>query len=352
MGEFELINSIVKASRRASSGAFALSGASVIVPNGDDAAVLDVRAAFGSDCLAISTDMLVEGVHFDCGLMSFYDVGVKSVTANISDMAATGGARPLFCVVGLAIPVDTNVENVDNLLAGMRSAVAKDGITLIGGDTVRSNKSIVISVTIVGRIDKKSVVERGGAKAGDLICVTGAFGDAAAGLRVLQGQRKSKRLCRARYSDAIRTHGYGQLVHAYRRPRHRLNEAVLLTARMPRPTAMMDSSDGLAACVRAMASAADLGAVVNLRDVPLSRAFRRWALSASSGPLDPKFPWRTVAEGGEEYELVFTAGPSDVPALKKRVNFSVVGEMRRGKGVDFMLNGKKMAGEWRGYENF
>jgi thiamine monophosphate kinase len=101
-----------------------------------------------------------------------------------------------------------------------------------------------------------------------------------------------------------------------------------------------------------MSRASGLGAVVNLRDVPLSRSFRRWALAASRGSFDAKFPWRTVAEGGEEYELVFTVRPSDVPALRKRVDFSIVGQMRRGRGVDFMLDGKKLAVEWRGYENF
>lgn len=343
IGEFAFIKNIVDASRRDMRLGLP-AGVKAVVPNGDDAAVLLIKPSRSRECLAVSADMLVEGVHFDTSLMSYREIGMKAIVANISDMAAIGGAKPICCVVCLAIPVDINVENVDKILSGMRLSARNDGIALIGGDTVRSRKGIVISVTILGTLAKNSVIERRGAKAGDLICATGTFGDAAAGLSVLSARS-------GRFGLGIEDRN-GQLVHAYRRPRHRLSEAMAIAASLCRPTAMMDSSDGLAACVRAISSSSGLGARVFLEDVPLSRSFMRWTALSASGLKDPKFPWRVVLEGGEEYELVFTAPRSSIAELKKRIDFSIVGETTRGSDVDFLLYGKKMKGEWRGYENF
>ncbi|MDI6757111.1 MAG: thiamine-phosphate kinase [Endomicrobiia bacterium] len=354
IGEFAFIKKIVDASRRDMRMGLP-AGIKAVVPNGDDAAVLLIKPSRSRECLAVSADMLVEGVHFDTSLMSYHEIGMKAIVANISDMAAIGGAKPFCCVVCLAIPVDINVENVDKILSGIRLAARNDALSLLGGDTVRSRKGIVISVTILGALAKNSVIERRGASVGDLLCATGTFGDAAAGLSVLSARSGRFGLG---IEDERRGNGkpssgeYGQLVRAYRRPRHRLSEAIAIAASSGRPTAMMDSSDGLAACARAISSSSGLGARVFLEDVPLSRSFMRWTTLYASGLKDPKFPWRAVLEGGEEYELVFTASRSSIAALKKRIDFSIVGEMTRGPDVDFLLHGKKMKGEWRGYENF
>lgn len=340
---------------------------------GDDAALLIPPQGNKQTLLAISKDMLVEGVHFRRGWLSFYEIGRKAIVANISDMAAMGGAAPGYIVVGLALPVDISVDNVDKLFRGMDTTARSVGAEFIGGDTVRSDKKIVISITIIGDIKKEKVTLRSGARPQDYLCVTGTFGDSGAGLEILMGSKN------------FNFSGWrGQLVNKYRRPSHRLelSRALLkLSASGIKPTAMIDSSDGLAASLRMIISESSkksktpLGAVIRLEDIPLSHAFIKWSETKiqSSGRVSlmdlsggsknfllshPRFPWKTALEGGEEYELVFTVSPENLEKLKKLARFKVIGRVISSKdsSVIYTLNDKPviplMKTALKGYENF
>jgi len=425
IGEFGLIRRIARLvdltnnSRPLKSGTPPLfldtSSRGVIKGIGDDAAILDVLSnknmGRGDFVLAVSKDMLVEGVHFKRQWMSFFDIGRRAIVANVSDMAAMGGAQPLYIVVGLALPVDISVDNVDKLFMGMDKEARNVGAVFIGGDTVKSNKDIVISITIMGYIEREKILLRSGAREGDLICVTGTFGDATAGIELLK-----KNISRD-------FKGWqGQLVHKYRCPSHRLNEAKLLAAKggvdSYMPTSMTDSSDGLAASLRIItqqeeeedpassfrvgksalhddyednASAATnclrprrsrrrcrvIGARIDMEKIPLSKAFLKWSESKISGASHrapqgkikfsrdmkynlinhPDFPWKVVLDGGEEYELVFTASKktADYLARDKKVDFKVIGEITSSGIIEYFLNGRPVIGaqfRFSGYENF
>lgn len=301
---------------------------SLTVDIGDDAAVFGVA---GGTCLVVTKDIFIERVHFNREWSSFYHIGFKAMTANISDLAAMGGAKPLYAVVGLALPVDISVNNVDNLYNGFAAAGGKHRISIIGGDTILSKKDIVISITLIGSINKKNIITRSGAREGDFICVTGTFGDSAAGLKILKSGDSRAR--------------YGQLVHAYLAPRARLDESSRL-ASTGVVTSMIDSSDGLAASVNILAASSGLGAEVELDKIPLSGAFKKWAVGFK------KFPWETVLNGGEEFELVFTVPQSKSGAVLKKKGISVVGRMRKKSGVEYYLNGKKTDYKFGGYRNF
>jgi len=337
---------------------------------GDDAALIRWAGREHVDkkkdlLLAISKDILVEGVHFKRDWLSFYEIGRKSIVSNISDMASMGGAAPRYIVVGLALPVDISVDNVDNLFKGMDTEARKVGAVFIGGDTVKSNKDIVISITIIGEIEKQKVVLRSGATVGDYICVTGPFGDSAAGLEILKQSRVN-----FNFKDYCR-----RLVHKYRSPSHRLalaQQLLKLSNQGIRPNSMIDSSDGLAASVRILLNESSkkrntsLGALINLEDVPLSSPFLKWAShKIKTSPSQnfskdflfshPQFPWTTVLSGGEEYELVFTVSPQNLDKLKKLAKFHIIGRVSDSNFIEWNFKGRRLPhfpSGLKGYENF
>ncbi len=324
IGEFGVVERLV---RRLSFPKKPSKNFALEVAIGDDAAIFAVP---GKTNFVVTKDMFVENVHFRRGWSDFSDIGWKSMEANISDLAAMGGADPLVSVVGLALPVDISVDNVDKLYDGMDKSCRRHGVIIVGGDTVLSKKDIIISITLIGKIEKKRIVRRDGARIGDLLCVTGTFGDSYAGMDVLKRKLSRKK--------------YGQLVHKHLRPEARIRDAKIISSGAL-ATSLTDSSDGLAASVTLLAVASDVSADVFMDKIPVSENFRRWSREFR------KFPWTAVCDGGEEYELVFTS-----PASKKKsiadVGATIIGEMKEGKGVEWYLNGKKTNYIFRGYQNF
>ncbi|HOW26966.1 MAG TPA: thiamine-phosphate kinase [Elusimicrobiota bacterium] len=258
----------------------------VAVGPGDDAAA--VACPFGRGLAVITTDMMVEGVHFERRWTTGEDLGYKLAAMNLSDLAAMGRVRPAFGVVSLGLPPSENLRFADGIRRGLQAMSRRHGFQIVGGDTVRSGK-IVVSLAAVGWAgSKRDLVLRSGARPGDVVCVTGTLGDAAAGLRILQKNPRGP------FSKTEK-----ELISRFLRPRPRLSEAAEWTARK-RLSAMIDSSDGLWRSVLLLARASGVGARLDVTSLPVSAELRRWA---SENGIDPL---RLALEGGEDYELVVT----------------------------------------------
>ncbi|MDD4588337.1 MAG: thiamine-phosphate kinase [Heliobacteriaceae bacterium] len=302
VGEFGLIERLVKAWQEAGHPSGEPAGepvgwqpaAALNCGVGDDAAVLGLPAG---KPLLVTTDMLVEGVHFYWSASRVRLLGRKALAVNISDIAAMGG-RPGWAFLSIGVPVGATVETVAELYAGMGEMAARYGVVLAGGDTVRSDRW-VINVTLLGLARQKPLT-RGGGRAGDLILVTGSVGDAAAGLYLLaqnEGERPADReYLLARHLD----------------PSPRVAEAQALVA-CGGVTAMIDISDGVGSEINHICRASGCGALVDLAALPVSSPARRLAGRVNQ----PVIEWALA--GGEDYELLFSAPPEQVPGLIARV---------------------------------
>ncbi len=261
-------------------------GQDVIKGVGDDAAVLRL----GDRTLLVTTDMLVEGVHFHTGYTGWRDLGHKALAVNVSDIAAMGG-HPLWAVIALGLPPATEVENIDEFYAGLIESAGRWELSLVGGDTVRSPEAIVINLTVIGEAVPGRVLYRSGARPGDRIGVTGQLGASAAGLYLLQHPA-----CKLA-PDIAET-----LRKSHLRPEPRLAAGNLL-AGSGCVTAATDLSDGLATDLGHICEASGVGCIVQVSALPVAPAVVALARVAGIDPLE----W--VLYGGEDYELLFTASP-------------------------------------------
>jgi thiamine-monophosphate kinase len=243
---------------------------------GDDAAVL--RAPGGT--LLFTADLLVEGVHFDLGWTSPEDLGWKAIAVNASDIAAMGGT-PRRALVSLGVRPGLDVAFLEALYAGMRACCDRYGLAVAGGDTSRAVE-LVISVALIGNPAGRRVVERRGAAPGDVVCVTGTLGAAAAGLALLRAGLPAR----------------ADLAAAHLRPTPRVREAEVLRRQLP--SAMVDVSDGFAADLGHLCAASGVGARIEAARLPLA------ALDGLALPLDAL---DLALGGGEDYELCFTITP-------------------------------------------
>jgi thiamine-monophosphate kinase len=257
----------------------------VLVGPGDDAAVVEP----GQGPLVVTTDMLLEGVHFELAAIAPADLGAKAIVVNVSDVAAMGGS-PRYAVVSLGLPPTVETAWVIELYGGMRAACDEYALSLVGGDTNRADV-VAISVTVIGEVAPGAAVTRDGARPGDLIGVTGSLGAAAGGF-VLSRLHPS-RLGRALGEPWGRT-----LLEALHRPVARVGEGQALAR--AGATAMMDLSDGLAKDLSRLCAASGCGARVRLDEVPVSDALRR------AGDALGVDPTTLALSGGEDYELLAT----------------------------------------------
>jgi thiamine-monophosphate kinase len=259
----------------------------------DDAALL--RPAAGHD-LILTVDALVAGVHF------FPDdppdaIAVKALGVNVSDLAAKG-ASPVGFLLSLALPDDWAESWLAAFAAGLGEAARAFGCPLLGGDTVRANGPLSLSVTAVGQVPKGRMVRRAAARAGDRLCVTGTIGDAALGLDLRRGTD-------APWAAGLAEAERAFLLDRYLRPRPRL---ALSTVLHEHARAAMDVSDGLAGDLAKMMRASGVSAVVELSRVPLSPATRA-ALAADAGLMD------RIVTGGDDYEILCAVPEAEVPAF-------------------------------------
>jgi thiamine-monophosphate kinase len=255
---------------------------------GDDCAVLE---ASKDSLLLVTTDTLVEGVHFTPQTLSPEDIGWKALAVNISDVAAMGG-MPSTAFLSMGISRATGVNFIESFLDGFNVLAEKTGVVLAGGDTVESPSSIVITITLLGNCPKDSVVYRSGAKVGDDIWVTGPLGNSAAGLFLLSDK------------SILDYSGYESLIEAHKRPMPRLDMGKALGG-SHLAHAMIDVSDGIAKDLSHICQESDTGALLHPSSVPMAKEMQQLAAQAGKDPMD----W--ALHGGEDFELLFTASAQD-----------------------------------------
>ncbi len=293
---------IIRAIRREFSG----KTGDLILGIGDDAAV--IRSA--SRRLLLTTDLLIEDVHFISSIHPPYLLGRKALNVNLSDIAAMGG-RPKFALLGLALKRGMKREDVTKFFLGFEAAARENRTELIGGD-ISSSAKMSISVTVVG--EGENPIRRGGAKPGDLIFVSGTLGDAAAGLWLL---KKGYKLGRNRRADV--------LLRAFLDPAPQISLGLALSGRRA-ATAMIDISDGLSVDLLHLCEESRVGADVHLARLPLSSEIRSFV----------KKPENLALHGGEDYQLLFTVNPKNlgiIETLQKKYGVHWIGEMKRGKSI-------------------
>jgi len=292
---------------------------------GDDAAV--VRGAEGS-CL-LTTDLLIEDVHFIASLHPPHYLGRKSLNVNLSDIAAMGG-RPSYALLGLALRKGQEIDWVRDFFGGFKTAAREAGVALIGGD-ISAAKRIVVSITVIGEAGR--FIRRSGARPGDLIFVSGYLGDAAAGLRLL---RRGCRLGQDKRAD--------HLLRAFLDPAPQIALGRALS-RLKAASSMIDISDGLSVDLLHLCEESRTGAEIDLETLPLSGTIRRFE----------KKPDRLALHGGEDYQLLFTVSPKKLAglvALQKRFVFHRIGRITRRKEIFVIdLKGRKHPLNAGGYEH-
>ena len=305
LGEFPLIDRIARIA--------SVERDDVIVGIGDDVAVLDA----GEDWLLAKVDSQVEGVHFLKDAISPRQLGRKALIINLSDIASIGG-QPLYALVSLALPGDTEVAWVDELYHGLREEGDRFGVAVVGGNMARSTGGAFIDVFVLGRVHRDHVLLRSGARPGDKVLVTGRLGDSAAGLQlVLNPEIKAAGL-----TDA----GREMLLDRHFTPAPRLREAQVIS-RMRTATAAIDLSDGLSSDVGHICERSEVGVRLWAERLPISCAARSVANEIG------KEAWQLAIEGGEDYELCFTVPAAEAEALAAAVEretgtpVSIVGEI-------------------------
>jgi thiamine-monophosphate kinase len=310
-------------------------GPEILVGIGDDAAAV----AWGAETLLVTTDALLEGIHFRRSTATLRDVGAKAIAVNVSDIAAMGG-EPCYALLALALPPSLAVAEVDELYAGVFDAARRHGVTVLGGDTCAAPGGVVLSVTLIGRIDG-APLRRSGARPGDAILVTGTLGGSAAGLAVLE-----------RGPGGLSPATVEAVVRAHRLPTPRVAEGRLIHA-SGEATAMIDVSDGLATDLGHLATESRVGARIDADALPVSEATRAVAGELGADPLG----W--ALSGGEDYELLFTARADRAGELARAVAdrtgtpVSRIGEVRPpGEGVRYLDRGGRPHAVRPGFDHF
>jgi len=305
LGEFGLIDHI--------KSKFTVSNARTIKGIGGDAAVIEA----GEESLLVSTDMLLEGVHFNLSYMPLQHLGYKAVAVNVSDIAAMFG-RPEQIVISIAISNRFSLEAVDALFEGIHAACQNYKVDLVGGDTSSSVSGLVISITVLGRASRNEIVQRSGAKVNDIICVTGDLGAAYMGLQVLE-REKEVFLTNPDMQPDLEKYEY--LVGRQLRPEARMDIVHELRERKCIPTSMIDISDGLASELFHLGKQSGVGVKIFEDKVPIDHDTFETAIEFKLDPIT------CALHGGEDYELLFTIDPADYEKIKNHPDIHFIGHM-------------------------
>jgi thiamine-monophosphate kinase len=328
IGEFGLIESIKKDCITSLEG--------VVKGIGDDCAVFHSSSG---RVLLLTTDMLVEDIHFLRNTITPYQLGRKAIAVNLSDIAAMGG-RPLVALISLAIPAKTEVEEIQEIYRGMREICGRYSVNIVGGDTVASPDNLIINVSLIGDANEQEVLYRSGARPGDKIYLTGTVGDSPAGLSILKHEISSP--------ESLRRH----FIKVHNEPEPLIKTGkVIAGSRLA--TAMIDLSDGLLSDLGHICEESSVGALLFRDGIPHSEELKSLAAHAGFDPLD------FALSGGEDYVLLVT-----VPAAKTR-DFELaykdgtssplflIGDIREQKGVRIMNeNGSAQDLVPKGFDHF
>lgn len=305
LGEFGLIDHLTKNNE--------IKNASTIVSIGDDAAVLD---HFGKQ-VVVTTDMLVEGIHFDLMYTPLKHLGYKSVIVNLSDIYAMN-ATPQQITLSIAFSNRFSVEALDEFYEGVYSACERYNIDLIGGDTTSSQKGFVISVTAIGEVAPDNYVRRSTAKTGDLICVSGDLGGAFLGLTLLEREKKVFLETKGVQPD-LENQDY--IIGRFLKPEARKDIVEFFAADKITPTSMIDISDGLSSELLHICKQSKMGCVLYEEKIPVNEVARQFAYKLE---IDPT---ACALSGGEDYELLFTIDQNDYNKIVSNDDISIVGHI-------------------------
>ncbi len=280
---------------------------------GDDAAVLD----FKSKKMVLSTDLLVEGVHFDLSYVPLKHLGYKSVMVNLSDIYAMN-AKATQITVSIAVSNRFGVEALEEFYAGVATACKLYQIDLVGGDTTSSTKGMLISITAIGVAEEEDIVYRSGAKLNDLLVVSGDLGGAYLGLQVLEREKEVFKVNPANQPDL---EPYQYIVERQLKPEARKDIVELLEKLQVRPTSMIDISDGLSSEILHLCEQSGVGCNLFEDKIPLDPTV---ISTAEEFKMDSTM---IALSGGEEYELLFTIDQKDFDKIKGNPNLTVIGHM-------------------------
>lgn len=305
LGEFGLIDHLTKNNETRN--------ASTLVSVGDDAAVID---HFGRQTV-ISTDLLIEGVHFDIMYTPLKHLGYKAVIVNLSDIYAMN-ATPTQITISIAVSNKFSVEALDELYEGIYAACEKYNVDLVGGDTTSSPKGLLISVTAIGEVAPDKFVLRNTAKKDDLICVTGNLGGAFVGLTLLEREKKIF-LESPQIQPDLENKAY--IVGRLLKPEARQDIITFFAEQNIQPTAMMDISDGLSSDLLHICTKSHVGCKIYEDKIPIHEETRQTAFSFG---LDST---TCALSGGEDYELLFTIQQTDYDKIAVNENISVIGHV-------------------------
>jgi thiamine-monophosphate kinase len=316
LGEFGLIDRI--------SHSFQSQNPTSLKGIGDDAAVIDA----GDSAVLISTDMLVEGIHFDLSYTPLKHLGYKAVAVNVSDIAAMNGKAEQI-TVSIAISNRFSVEAIDELYDGIRAACQSYRIDLIGGDTTSSLSGLVISITAVGRAKKEKITYRNGARANDIICVTGDLGAAFLGLQVL-AREKEVYMTNPEMQPGLEKYEY--MIGRQLKPEARTDIVYDLEELGLVPTSMIDVSDGLASELFHLSRQSQVGVRIYEDKLPVETF--AYETAAVEFKLDPA---TCALNGGEDYELLFTIRKEDADKVKNHQDIHLIGYMHERKNENVMI---------------
>ena len=307
IGEFGLIDRITKMPKNKN----------ILVGIGDDAAVYRTE----KELQVLTTDCLVEGDHFRREWFTPKQIGMKAIEINVSDIAAMG-AIPKYVLVELALPIDLDVEFVEELYKGIWKVCDKYNIEVIGGNMAHC-ENIVISITLTGEVDKNNLCLRSGAKPGNFIFVSGHLGNGRAGLRLFQEDLK----------------GLEQVRKSYLEPKAQLETALKIA---PYANSMIDVSDGLAPEIKHICDESNCGAIIYKDKIPIKDEVRNVARTLNEDEYD------YALFGGEDFELVCTVSKENIDKL----NGFLVGEITETKEIRLSSNGKETLIDKKGYNHF
>lgn len=333
LGEFNLIKHLTEH--------FEIKNESTVLGIGDDAAILKLE-----NNIVVSTDMLVEGVHFDLSYVPLKHLGYKSVMVNLSDIYAMN-AEAKQVTVSVAVSNRFPLEALEELYAGIKTACDIYGVDLIGGDTTSSQSGLIISITAIGTVEEGNEVHRSGAKPNDLVVVTGDVGGAFLGLKVLEREKEVYKVNPNNQPDLDK---YTYIVERQLKPEARKDIIKLLKDLEVKPTAMIDISDGLSSEILHICDKSGVGCDIYENKIPLDPQ----VISTSE---EFNINSTTVAlSGGEDYELLFTISQDDFPKIKHNPNLSVIGYItEKSAGAHLVTRGDTkvpiVAQGWKNFED-
>ncbi|GAA0871573.1 thiamine-phosphate kinase [Gangjinia marincola] len=332
LGEFGLIDHLTQHIK--------LTQKSTIKGVGDDAAVLEVK----DQQMVLTTDLLIEGVHFDLSYMPLKHLGYKAVMVNLSDVYAMN-AQASQLTISIAVSNRFPLEAIEELYAGIYLAANTYGVDVVGGDTTSSTSGLLLSITAVGHAVAEDIVYRSGAKPTDLLVVTGDLGAAYMGLQILE---REKEVFKVNPQNQPDLDPYAYLIERQLKPEARKDVIELFKKMEIVPTSMIDVSDGLSSEIMHLCKASKVGAKLYEEKIPLDPAMinvcEEFKLDSTTITLS----------GGEDYELLFTLDQKDYDAIKGNPNFTVIGHMTEEKEGAHLITraNQQIKLEDRGWNSF